>query len=111
MMAAMTPKEIFEGKISQKLKDSPDLVKDIGAVLRFEISGPNGGTWTVDLTKPSDWIKEGPEGTPKMSVLCSDEDFVKIISKELNPQMAALQGKLRFKPMDMALAMKLGKLF
>jgi hypothetical protein len=110
-MAAMTPKEIFEGKISQKLKDSPDLVKDIGALLRFEISGPAGGTWTVDLTKPSDWVKEGAEGTPKMSVLCSDEDFVKIINKELNPQMAALQGKLRFKPMDMALAMKLGKLF
>jgi SCP-2 sterol transfer family len=110
-MAAMTPKEIFEVKIPQKLKDSPDLVKDIGALLRFEISGPAGGTWTVDLTKASDWIQAGAEGTPKMSVLCSDEDFVKIVAKELNPQMAALQGKLRFKPMDMALAMKLAKLF
>jgi putative sterol carrier protein len=110
-MAELTPKQILEERIPQKLKESPDLVKEIGAVLRFEISGPAGGTWTVDLTKTSDWVKQGSEGTPKMTVLCSDQDFVKILNRELNPQMAALQGKLRFKPMDMALAMKLGKLF
>jgi putative sterol carrier protein len=40
----------------------------------------------------------------------SDEDFVKIRQKQLNPQMAAMTGKLKFKPMDMGLAMKLGKL-
>ena len=30
--------------------------------------------------------------------------------KQLNPQVAAMTGKLKFKPMDMGLAMKLGKL-
>jgi putative sterol carrier protein len=45
-----------------------------------------------------------------MTVTVSDQDFVKIRNKQLNAQMAAMQGKLKFKPMDMGLAMKLGKL-
>ena len=40
----------------------------------------------------------------------SNDDFVKIKKKELNSQMAAMQGKIKFKPMDMGLAMKLAKL-
>ena len=40
----------------------------------------------------------------------SDQDFLKIKQKQLNPQAAAMTGKLKFKPMDMGLAMKLGKL-
>ena len=46
-----------------------------------------------------------------MTVSVSDEDLVKIVAKQLNPQMAVMSGKLKFKPFDMALAMKLGKLF
>ena len=55
-------------------------------------------------------MKTGAEGTPKMTITVSDADFVKIRQKQLNAQMAAMQGKLKFKPMDMGLAMKLGKL-
>ncbi len=45
-----------------------------------------------------------------MTVTVAEADFVKIHNKQLNAQMAAMQGKLKFKPMDMGLAMKLGKL-
>ncbi len=109
-MPDITPKAIFEEKMAQKLKDNPGLAKEMNVVLQFQISGPQGGTWTVDLTKAADWVKAGAEGTPKMTVSCSDEDFVKIVNKQMNAQMAAMQGKLKFKPMDMGLAMKLGKL-
>jgi putative sterol carrier protein len=40
----------------------------------------------------------------------ADADFIKIRTKQLNANMAAMSGKLKFKPMDMGLAMKLGKL-
>ena len=46
-----------------------------------------------------------------MTVSMSDEDLVKMVNKQLNPQMAAMNQKLKFKPFDMGLAMKLGKLF
>ena len=109
-MADQSAKSILETEIPAVLTQKPELAKDINAVIHFNITGDQGGTWTLDCTKPSGWVTPGAEGTPKMVVTCSDADFVKMRQKQLNPQMAAMQGKLKFKPMDMGLAMKLGKL-
>src|SRR5688500_4781820 len=109
-MADLTAKSILETEIPNALKAKPELIKEINAVIHFNITGDAGGTWTVDLTKPSDWVTTGAQGTPKMTITVSDQDFVKSRQKQLNAQMAAMQGKLKFKPMDMGLAMKLGKL-
>jgi putative sterol carrier protein len=109
-MADMTVKDILETEIPNLLKTKPELAKDINAVIHFNITGDQGGVWTLDLTKASDWVRSGADGTPKMTITVSDQDFVKIRQKQLNAQMAAMQGKLKFKPMDMGLAMKLGKL-
>jgi putative sterol carrier protein len=107
---ADTSKTILENDIPALLTSKPELAKEINAVIHFVITGDAGGTWTMDLTKPSDWVASGAQGTPKMTVTVSDADFVKIRAKQLNPQMAAMQGKLKLKPMDMGLAMKLSKL-
>jgi putative sterol carrier protein len=109
-MADVTAKSILENEIPTLLSSKPELAKDINAIIHFNITGDQGGQWTLDLTKPSDWVSTGATGTPKMTVTVSDADFVKIRQKQLNAQMAAMQGKLKFKPMDMGLAMKLGKL-
>jgi putative sterol carrier protein len=109
-MADMTPKSILETDIPQVIQAKPEIQKEINAVLHFVVTGEQGGTWTVDLTKSADWVSAGAQGTPKMTVTVGDQDFVKIRQKQLNAQMAAMQGKLKFKPMDMGLAMKLGKL-
>ena len=106
----MTSKDILETEIPNVLKQKPELAKDINSIIHFNVTGDNGGTWTLDCTKSSDWVTKGAEGSPKMTVTVSDADFVKIRSKQLNAQMAAMQGKLKFKPMDMGLAMKLAKL-
>ena len=106
----MTAKDILETEIPNLLKSKPDLIKEINAVLHFVVTGDNGGTWTVDLTKADGWVQSGAQGTPKMTITVSNDDFVKIRQKQLNAQMAAMSGKLKFKPMDMGLAMKLGKL-
>jgi hypothetical protein len=107
---AETSKEIFETELPAQLAAKPDAVKDINAVLHFVITGEGGGEWTVDCTKASDFISAGLSGTPKMTITASNEDFVKIRKKELNPQMAAMSGKLKIKPLDMGLAMKLTKI-
>ena len=106
----MTAKDILETEIPGALKAKPELAKDINSVIHFNITGDNGGTWTLDCTKSDNWVTKGAEGSPKMTVTVSNDDFVKIRSKQLNAQMAAMQGKLKFKPMDMGLAMKLAKL-
>ena len=106
----MTAQQVLETDIPNLLKAKPELGKDINAIIHFNITGDNGGTWTMDLTKESDWVAQGANGEPKMTITVSNEDFVKIREKKLNAQMAAMQGKLKFKPMDMGLAMKLAKL-
>lgn len=106
----MTSKDIIETDIPAILKTKPELAKDINAVVHFDISGDQGGKWTLDCTKQEGWVTEGITGDSKMTVYVSNEDFVKIREKKLNSQMAAMQGKIKFKPMDMALAMKLAKL-
>ena len=106
----MTSKDILETEIPTLLKEKPELAKDVNAIVHFVVSGDGGGTWTLDCTKESDWVSVGANGTPKMTISVSNEDFVKIRAKQMNAQMAAMQGKLKFKPMDMGLAMKLAKL-
>ena len=106
----MTAKDILETDIPALLKAKPELLKELGAVIHFNVTGDAGGTWTLDCTKAEDWVSVGANGTPKMTITVSADDFVKIRSKQMNAQMAAMQGKLKFKPMDMGLAMKLGKL-
>jgi len=102
--------DIIEKDIPQVLQQKPELAKDINSVIHFNITGDNGGTWTLDCTRSDNWVTKGAEGSPKMTVTVSNDDFVKIRAKQLNAQMAAMQGKLKFKPMDMGLAMKLAKL-
>lgn len=106
----MTAKDILETEIPNVLKQKPELAKDINSVIHFNVTGDNGGVWTLDLTKPDNWVSAGAAGEPKLTITVSNDDFVKIRQKQLNAQMAAMQGKLKFKPMDMGLAMKLAKL-
>jgi putative sterol carrier protein len=106
----MAVKDILETDIPKRLAAKPELAKEINAVVHFNITGDGGGTWTLDGTKAADWITAGASGEAKLVVTAAAADFEKIAAKQMNPQMAAMQGKLKFKPMDMGLAMKLGKL-
>jgi SCP-2 sterol transfer family len=78
----MAVKDILETEIPKRLTAKPEIGKEIGAVIHFNITGDGGGAWTLE----------------------------KILSKQLSAQTAAMTGKLKFKPMDMGLAMKLAKL-
>ncbi len=110
-MAAVTPKQILEEEIPKRLAAKADLLKKLNAVIVFDITGPSGGKWTLDATKASSWVTPGADGAaPKMTLTASDADFVAVATKKLNANMAAMSGKLKFKPFDMGLALKLGEL-
>ena len=107
-MADQTPKSFFEEKIAKKLKDKPETSKAVNSVYEFNITGDNGGVWTVDLTKEPGVVSAGSTGNAKCTVTCSSNDFMNIVSGKMNPQMAFMSGKLKIKG-DMGLAMKLQK--
>lgn len=95
---------IFNNTIAQKLKDNPDLASNINASYMFDLG--DSGKWTLDLKKPGGEVIEGPIDDPDLTVTMKPEDFEKLVSGSLNPQMAFMTGKLKIKG-DMALALKL----
>lgn len=105
----LTPKVIFEEKIAEAIGKDPALAKDVNAIFHFDLPGPNGGKWTLDLTRDTSWVATGLNGTPAMTITVSDADFVNVVSGKMNAQMAVMSGKLKFKPMNIALATKLSK--
>jgi putative sterol carrier protein len=107
-MADASPKQFFEEKIARKLQDKPETSKAVNAVYEFNITGDNGGVWTVDLTKEPGSVSAGSSGNAKCTVTCASSDFMNIVSGKMNPQMAFMSGKLKIKG-DMGLAMKLTK--
>jgi len=107
-MPEYTPKSYFEEKIAQKLVAKPDISQSVNSVYEFNITGDNGGVWTVDLTRNPGTVQAGSFGNAKCTVTCAAGDFMNIVSGKMNPQMAFMSGKLKIKG-DMGLAMKLQK--
>jgi putative sterol carrier protein len=105
-MAAESVKDVFERHMPEKLKTKPDVVAKINAIYQFNISGPNGGQWSVDCTQPGGSITAGASAGAKCTVNATDADFLNIVNGKLNPQMAFMSGKLKIQG-DMGLAMKL----
>ncbi len=103
---AASVKDVFERHMPEKLRTKPDVVSKINAVYRFDISGPGGGTWTVDCTQPGGLITQGQGNAAKCMVACAEQDFLNIVNGKLNPQMAFMMGKLKIQG-DMGLALKL----
>jgi putative sterol carrier protein len=105
-MAAESVKDVFERHMPEKLRGKPDVVAKINAVYQFNISGPQGGQWSVDCTQPGGLVTSGTAANARCTVQATDADFLNIVNGKLNPQMAFMSGKLRIQG-DMALAMKL----
>ncbi len=108
-MAADSIKQVFEDHMPERLRTKPDLVSKINSVYQFNISGPNGGQWTVDCTQPGGSVTAGAAATAKCTVTATDADFLNIVNGKLNAQMAFMSGKLKIQG-DMGLAMKLQQL-
>src|SRR2546423_14153165 len=95
--APTTPKQYFEEKIAKKLQDRPEISKSVNSVYEFNITGDNGGVWTVDLTKEPGAGSPGSAGAAKSTVTCAAPAFMNIVSGEMNPQTAVLRGELKSK--------------
>jgi putative sterol carrier protein len=109
-MADHTPKSYFEEKIARKLQNTPDLVKTVSGIYEFNITGENGGVWTVDLSKEPGSVSAGaaPAGATKVcKVTCAANDFMNIVTGKMAAPMAFMSGKIKVS--DVSMAMKLQK--
>ncbi len=103
--------KLVEEDFAARLKKRPAVVKAIGARIHFDITGDDGGQWTIDCTRKTDWVQPGLHGVPKIKVTTSTESFLGLVNGSTNAQLAVLSGQLVLDPMDLEVAQELGKLF
>ncbi len=97
----------FEQVLPNKL--TPEAAADLGAIFQFNIEGDGGGAWTVDFTAPTEWVSEGEASDADCTISMKESDFLGILDRKVNPQMAFMMGKIRVAG-NLALSLKLPKI-
>ena len=98
----------YFANIAKNVGLDPEKAKSMNAVFKFDLTGDDGGTWTIDLRKDNAgeivMTGEGPE--PNVTIGIAAADFVGIFEGKVNPMQAFMMGKIKVKG-DMGLALKL----
>ncbi|QDG54416.1 SCP2 sterol-binding domain-containing protein [Persicimonas caeni] len=100
-----TAQEIFSETLPNKLEGN-EKIQSINSVYQFNITGDDGGSWTVDFTKDGDYVSEGESDDADVTIEMKDSDFVDMWEGKLPGPQAFMMGKIKIQG-DMGLAMKL----
>ena len=103
-MNVKTPKEFFEKVLPEKF--DPAKAGNLDAVIQMNVTGSNGGDWTIVVKDKKMEVTEGNHASPGISVKIADADFVDLINGKINAVSAFMAGKIQFKG-SMSLGLKL----
>lgn len=87
-----TAKEIV---LSLKERFLPEKAENYDAIFHLDISGDNGGQFSVIIKDQTCEVKEGFEGDPACFVKAKDKVYEDVELGRTNAQMALLMGKLK----------------
>jgi len=102
-----TPQQVFDG---MRRSFQVEKAKGVNARYQFNLSGPNGGTWFVDVNDGKLQMDRGTIDHPNVTLATSDRDWVALSNGELSGTWAFLTGRLKIRG-DRNLAKKLGEIF
>jgi putative sterol carrier protein len=103
----MTTAEIFDN--IAKTYD-PNTAKGLNGTIQFNLSGDDGGDWYLSVGENGIDVGQGAAPAATLTVSASASDYAAIATGKIPPQVAFMQGKLKFKG-DLGLAMKMQGLF
>ncbi|MBW1924157.1 MAG: SDR family NAD(P)-dependent oxidoreductase [Deltaproteobacteria bacterium] len=103
----LTPKAVFDGMAGAFQAEQ---AAGVDVVFQFDISGAKGGNWTVTVRDGECVVAEGSHENPTTTIKIGDEDFVQLITGQLNAMNAFTTGKLKVEG-DMMKSQLIGKLF
>jgi putative sterol carrier protein len=83
---------------------------DLSATYQFNLSGEGGGDWAVAVADGACTVIEGQAEKPNVTISMDADDFAKMISGDLQPVVAFMQGKIKLQG-DTSLALRLQELF
>ena len=83
---------------------------DLNASVVFDLSGDEGGAWTVVVADGKCNIQEGASDAPTATIKMAASDYEDMTSGKLNPMMAFMSGKIKVDG-DLNTVMKFQTLF
>jgi putative sterol carrier protein len=87
----------------------PENAGDWQTVFHFDISGPEGGQFTVNITKGKCSVESGFKGDAKCTVSVADKTYLDIELGRMKPESAFMTGKIRMS--DLSEMMRFTKMF
>ena len=91
----MTSQDIFNNWV-RAFESDPQAWSRLASDYRWTVSGPGGGSITLSCqSRPRATI--GAAGPVDCEISIAENDFVKLISGELNPQAAFLEKRIKLK--------------
>jgi putative sterol carrier protein len=103
-MKAQTPQEFFEKILPARFK--PEKAEGIDVTAQLNVSGPEGGNWTVRVKDKKLTVKEGTDPSASLTLKMSYNDFMDMVNEKLSAEKAFFTGKIQFKG-NIAVALKL----
>jgi putative sterol carrier protein len=102
-----TPQQIFDS-----MRDSfqPAKAKGVHARYQWDLSGPNGGQWWIDVEDGTYKMGKGTIPNPSVTFTAKDKDWVAICHDQLSGTWAYMTGRLKVRG-DQGIARKLGEIF
>jgi putative sterol carrier protein len=89
----------------------PEKAAGVNAIIHFKFSGAEAGDWGAVIKDGRCEVAQGiPQDKPTMTLSADSGDYIKLITGELDPMKAFMQGKIKLQG-DMMVAMKLTQMF
>ena len=83
---------------------------DFDATIQFDLSGEDGGLWYVTIADGNAAVEEGRADDPKATIRMAADDYVAMMTGDLNPMNAFMMGKVKVEG-DLNSVMKFQTLF
>jgi len=103
-MTIKTPREFFEKALPSRFE--PSKAEGLEAVIQMNISGSDGGDWTIIIKDGKMEIRQGIHPSPEIAIKIVDKDFVDLINHKQSALTAFMSGKIEFKG-SLALGLRL----
>jgi putative sterol carrier protein len=102
-----TPQEVFDG---MRKSFRAEKAKGVHARYQWELSGPNGGQWWIDVNDGTFKMGRGKIDNPSVTFVTSDKDWVALSNGTLGGKWAFFTGRLKIRG-PQSLARKLDEIF
>ena len=105
--SSSTPQQVFDG---MRQSFQAQKAKGVHARYQWELSGPNGGQWWIDVNNGTFKMGRGKIDNPTVTFITSDKDWVALSNGTLGGKWAYFTGRLKVRG-PQSMARKLDEIF